>query len=158
NLEAVIRQDDGVTYRIGPTVSTLASGNDTTLVGRARPFLAELVDRVRETAGLSVLAGNEVLYLDHVDTDSAVQVRDWTGERTPIHVVSSGLILLAHQSQSRIDEYAANALVPFTKNTITTRAQLDDRLERARKDGFAWTVDELEEGITSLAAPVTNRE
>ena len=75
HLEAVIRQDDGVTYRIGPTVSSLAAGNDSTLVGRARPFLSELVERVGETAGLSVLAGDEVLYLDHVQNDLEMLTR-----------------------------------------------------------------------------------
>jgi DNA-binding IclR family transcriptional regulator len=158
NLEAVVRQDDGVTYRIGPTVSTLASGNDTTLIGRARPFLAELVDRVDETAGLSVLDGDEVLYLDHISADNAVQIRDWTGERTPLHVVSSGLVLLAHQPRERVDAYAERGLVTFTSRTVSTPAQLSQRLAEARSNGFAWTVDEIQLGITSIAAPVRNRE
>lgn len=156
-LGAVIRQDDGVTYRIGPTVSTLASGNDTTLIGRARPFLAELVDRVRETAGLSVIDGSEVLYLDHVGADNAVQVRDWTGERTPLHVVSSGLVFLAHQPAAVAEAYAERGLTRLTERSISTPAELTARLERVRRDGFAWTVDELEDGITSVAAPVRNR-
>jgi DNA-binding IclR family transcriptional regulator len=156
-LEAVIRQDDGVTYRIGPTVSRLAAGNDTTLIGRARPFLAELVERVHETAGLSVLEGDEVLYLDHVETDNAVQIRDWTGERIPLHVVPSGLILLAHQPQARIDAYLDRTLVKPTEHTNTTRAQLEPRLVAIREQGFAWAFDELQIGITSVAAPVRNR-
>src|SRR3954451_12574661 len=106
HLEAVIRQDDGVTYRIGPTVSSLAAGNDTTITGRARPFLRELVDRVHETAGLSVMEANEVLYLDHVENDNAVQIRDWTGERTPLHVVASGLVFLAFLPAARVKAYA----------------------------------------------------
>ena len=157
HLDAVIRQDDGVTYRIGPTVSTLASGNDTTLIGRARPFLMELVDRVHETAGLSVLDGDEVLYLDHVGTDNAVQVRDWTGERTPLHVVSSGLVFLAHQPPARAAAYAATNLEALTEHSIATVDQLDERLMVARERGVAWTVDELQIGITSIAAPVRNR-
>jgi DNA-binding IclR family transcriptional regulator len=158
NLEAVIRQDDGVTYRIGPTVSSLASGNDTTIVGRARPFLTELVDRVHETAGLSVLAGDEVLYLDHVQNDNAVQIRDWTGERTPLHVVSSGLVFLAHQPADRVRQYAHSGLVPLTENSIASAAQLTARLADARTNGFAWTIDELQIGISSIAAPVRNRK
>src|SRR5882724_14113 len=110
HLEAVIRQDDGVTYRIGPTVSSLAAGNDTTLIGRARPFLVELVDRVRETAGLSVLEGDEVLYLDHVETDNAVQIRDWTGERVPMHMVPSRLVLMAHLPLPRVEAYINGGL------------------------------------------------
>src|SRR3954447_102378 len=128
NLEAVIRQDDGVTYRIGPTVSSLASGNDTTLVGRARPFLTELVERVHETAGLSVLSGDEVLYLDHVQNDNAVQIRDWTGERTPLHVVSSGLVFLAHLPARRVAEYADGGMDKLTEHTITTADELAPRL------------------------------
>ncbi len=157
HLDAVIRQDDGVTYRIGPTVSTLASGNDTTLIGRARPFLMELVDRVHETAGLSVLDGDEVLYLDHVGTDNAVQVRDWTGERTPLHVVSSGLVFLAHQPQPRVAAYAAEQLAALTERSIATADELEARLAATRERGLAWTVDELQVGITSIAAPVRNR-
>ncbi|MEO6125615.1 MAG: IclR family transcriptional regulator [Ilumatobacteraceae bacterium] len=157
-LDAVVRQDDGVTYRIGPTVSRLAAGNDTTLIGRARPFLAELVERVHETAGLSVLEGNEVLYLDHVETDNAVQIRDWTGERIPLHFVPSGLVMLAFQPQTRIDAYLANDLAKATDNTLATPAELLPRLAAIRAEGFAWAVDELQTGITSVAAPVRNRK
>ncbi len=158
NLEAVIRQDDGVTYRIGPTVSSLAAGNDTTLIGRARPFLSELVDRVHETAGLSVLEGDEVLYLDHVQNDNAVQIRDWTGERTPLHVVSSGLVFLANESAKRVHSYAAAGMQALTEHSITTATELGKRLDEARTNGFAWTIDELQVGISSIAAPVRNRK
>ncbi|HEY4332081.1 MAG TPA: IclR family transcriptional regulator [Ilumatobacteraceae bacterium] len=158
NLEAVVRQDDGVTYRIGPTVSSLASGNDTTLIGRARPFLAELVERVHETAGLSVLEGDEVLYLDHVENDNAVQIRDWTGEHVPLHVVSSGIVLLAFEPAKRIAAYLGRDLPKSTPRTATTRRELEPRLAAARVDGFDWTVDEFQVGITSVAAPVRNRK
>ncbi|MCU1399979.1 MAG: IclR family transcriptional regulator [Acidimicrobiales bacterium] len=158
HLEAVIRQDDGVTYRIGPTVSSLAAGNDSTLTGRARPFLDELVDRVHETAGLSVMEGNEVLYLDHVENDNAVQIRDWTGERTPLHVVASGLVFLAFLPPARVKAYAADGLDSPTEHSIHTVAQLDERLDEVRTAGLAWTVDELQLGISAVAAPVRNRK
>lgn len=157
NLEAVIRQDDGVTYRIGPTVSSLAAGNDTTLIGRARPFLTELVDRVHETAGLSVVEGDEVLYLDHVENDNAVQIRDWTGERTPMHVVASGLVFLAHTSAERVRAYAHAGLVAPTPRSVRTVAELQARLADVRDRDIAWTIDELQDGITAVAAPVRNR-
>lgn len=156
-LEAVVRQDDGVSYRIGPAVSSLASGNDTTLVGRARPFLTELVDRLGETSGLAVLEGDEVLYLDHVGTDHAIQIQDWTGKRLPLHVVSSGLILLAFGPAEQVDALIARGLEPFTKNTTVDPIRLQQRLEQIRRDGYAWTAEEFQIGITSVAAPVRNR-
>jgi DNA-binding IclR family transcriptional regulator len=157
NLQAVIRQDDGVSYRIGPTISSLAAGNDSTLIGRARPFLAELVDRVGETAGLSVLDGDEVLYLDHVSAEHVIQIQDWTGKRLPVHVVSSGLVLLAYQDPDRISATLGNGLEPFTDHTTVSSKLLRSRLSEIRSAGFAWAVEEFQVGLTSVAAPVFNR-
>ena len=156
-LQAVIRQDDGVTYRIGPTVSSLASGSDSTLVGRATPFLAEVVELVGETAGLSVLEGNEVLYLDHAGADQTIQIQDWTGKRVPAHVVSSGLIMLAFQPTDRAASALAGQLERFTEHTTISPDQLSVRLTDARRAGVVWTVEEFQIGLSSVAAPVFNR-
>ena len=157
NLQAVIRQDDGVSYRIGPMVSSLAAGNDTTLIGRARPFLAELVERVGETAGLSVLNGAEVLYLDHVSSENVIQIQDWTGKRAPVHVVSSGLVLLAHEEPRQIAALLTGGLESFTEHTIVSKDKLAKRLAEVRAAGFAWTIEEFQIGLNSVAAPVFNR-
>lgn len=157
HLDAVVRQDDGVSYRIGSMISNLAAGNDTTLVGRARPFLAELVERLGETSGLAVLEGDEVLYLDHVGTDHAIQIQDWTGKRLPLHVVSSGLVLLAFSPPAQRATIAARGLEPFTKHTTVDAQRLEQRLDEIRRVGYVWTAEEFQIGITSVAAPVRNR-
>ncbi len=157
NLQAVIRQEDGVSYRIGPMVSSLAAGNDTTLIGRARPFLTELVDRVGETAGLSVLDGEDVLYLDHVGAENVIQIQDWTGKRAPFHVVSSGLVLFAYEGTEHVDAALAQGLERFTEHSAVSGPQLRKRLATIREAGFGWTVEEFQIGLTSVAAPVFNR-
>ena len=55
----------------------------------------QLTESLGEATGLSVLDGHDVLYLGQVEADHPVQVRDWTGERLPAHLVSSGFVLLA---------------------------------------------------------------
>jgi len=109
---------------------------------------------VRETAGISVLDGDEVLYLDHVDAALQVQIRDWSGTRLPLHVVSSGLVLLAHRPPEEIDAYLSRPLEAFTARTVTAPAAIRRRLEEIRDAGFAWTAEELHDGLTSVAAPV----
>jgi DNA-binding IclR family transcriptional regulator len=42
----------------------------------------------------------------------------------------------------------------MTPHTIVGRAALDGQLEAVRRDGYATTIDELEVGLTALAAPV----
>src|SRR6478609_8186158 len=68
SLGAVVRIGDGATYGIGSGIRHLADagGGSETLVTRARPLLTDLVARTGETSGLSVLDGDEVVYLDHV--------------------------------------------------------------------------------------------
>jgi DNA-binding IclR family transcriptional regulator len=155
-LGAVTRVGDGVTYRVGPAVAELATAADPSsgLVAAARLFLVELVEEVRETAGISVLDGDEVLYLDHVDAALQVQIRDWSGARLPLHVVSSGLVLLAHRPADEIEAYLSRPLEAFTARTVTDPAAIRRRLEQVRDGGFAWTAEELHEGLTSVAAPV----
>ena len=158
-LGAVSRGDDRVSYRVGPTMADLAAAVDrsASLVLLARVFLTELAHRVGETAGLSVRDGGQILYLDHVECTNQVQVRDWTGTHLPLHVVSSGLVVLAHLPAAELDEYLAGPLEIFTPRTVSDPGELRARLEAVRQAGFAWTAEEFHEGITSVAAPVLSR-
>src|SRR5258708_6546656 len=104
SLGAVVRIGESGAYGIGAGIRTLAGPIDLseTLVARARPILTALVADTGETSGLSVMEGNEVVYLEHVETTNEVTLRNWTGVRLPLHVVSSGLVLLAAQRPAAI--------------------------------------------------------
>jgi IclR family acetate operon transcriptional repressor len=158
SLGAVVRIGDSGTYGIGSGIRALADAVDAseTLVSRARPLLAELVARTGETSGLSVLDGDEVVYLEHVETENEVTLRDWTGERLPLHVVSSGLVLLAAQPPAAIAAYLSGPPVRLTDRTMTQPARITRRLATIRRQGHAWTVGEFDDGITSVAAPVVD--
>ena len=96
-LGAVDQLGAGGDYRIGDLMVELAAAAQPgrSLVAIARPHLVQLTEALGEATGLSVLDGHDVHYLDHVEADHPVQVRDWTGERLPAHLVSSGFVLLA---------------------------------------------------------------
>ena len=83
-----------------------------------------------------------------------MSLRDWTGEQLPLHVVSSGLVLLADRSDAAVRAYARGGLDRYTEHTVTRVGELRRRIERARTDGHAWTVEEYSVGITSVAAPI----
>jgi DNA-binding IclR family transcriptional regulator len=158
SVGAVVRIGDSATYGIGSGIRTLADGAraSETLVGRARPLLTELVARTGETSGLSVLDGDEVVYLDHVETENEVTLRDWTGARLPLHVVSSGLVLLAAQPPTAVTAYLSHAPARLTRATVTQPARIRRRLATIRRQGYAWTIGEFDEGISSVAAPVVD--
>ena len=45
--------------------------------------------------------GYDVLYLEQVECDHPVQVRDWAGTRAPMHTVPSGLVFTSMGRRTR---------------------------------------------------------
>lgn len=155
DVEAVERFD-GARWRIGPGVAALSSAAspERSLVSIARPYLAILVAELHEDAGLGLPDGNEIRYVDQVESDNPVQVRDWTGARAPMHAVPSGLVLLAEWPEEALDAYLSGELVALTRHTVIDARQLRKRLAEVRKAGHAWGLEEFAEGIDSVAAPI----
>lgn len=156
DVGAVERVSPDATYRIGPTVYGLAAGRSRVadLLSRSRPHLKMLARELREDAGLSVPDGNQVHYIAQVDAENNIQVRDWTGTLLPMHVVSSGLVMLAHWSPDQLDRYIEGGLDPYTPHTVTDPGLVRERLTRIRDEGSVWVIEEFAEGISSVASPV----
>jgi len=155
-IGAVEQVADGSEYRVGDLITEIAGGAvpGRGLITLARPFLVELAESLGEAAGLSVLDGREMLYVDQVDVDLPVQVRDWTGVRIPAHAVSSGLVALAALSETSRDAYLDGSLADVGARTTTDAAKLRRRIRRIAREGTAWAMEEYLEGINSVAAPV----
>lgn len=157
NVEAVERdEDDGRLFRLGPMVQRLstAAGGPGQLSAFAYPYLEELTELTNEASGVSIPDGYAVHYLSQADGDNPVQVRDWTGELIPMHVVPSGLVIMAHWPAEQIDRYMSRKLVKLTPSTVTDPEMIRSRLEEVRKLGYVWVYEEFVEGINSVAAPV----
>lgn len=145
-------------YRLGPRLVTLAGGVSLvrSLTAVARPVLAELAAASGEAAGLGVPDGDLVHYVEQVDTPNPVVVRDWTGARAPLHAVSSGQVLLAFRTPAAIDRYLARPLERFTPSTLTDPEAVRDRLRQVRRVGYAWALEEFDDQISSVAAPIAD--
>lgn len=158
DIGAAERNDLNGTYALGSAIVDLAASASpgSNLVAAARPFLQQLVDDTGEAAGLSMLDGNQVWYYDQVDGDHEVQVRDWTGEAVDFHVVSSGLVLAAHLDAAELDRLLAGPLATWTEHSVTNPEAIRARLEAVRVRAHAWTLEEMSDGLNSVAAPVAN--
>ncbi len=155
--EGVVEQRAaGGDYRLGAGLAELAAAvlPGRNLVALAHPHLDDLMRTTGEATGLAVADGYDAYYLDQVESPNPVQVRDWTGERAPLHTVSSGLVMLAHWPEPALGDYLRRDLARFTPRTTIDPDELRRRLAQAREEGHAWTREEFAEGITSVAAPV----
>ncbi len=153
---AIEQTETGGEYRLGQAMQEIAGGSSQgkSLIAAAHPFLIDLSEQTGEASGLDTYDGGEVSFMDLVEADQDVQIRDWTGEGGPAHSLSAGLVILAHLPESEIRKYVRRGLVAQTPHTLTTEEELRERLVQARSAGYAWVYEEFAEGINSVAAPI----
>ena len=121
----------------------------------ARPHLTRLAERVRESASVAVLSGEDISYVARVATRRIMQVNITVGTRFPAYATSMGRVLLAGLPDAeRAARLAASPPQPLTRFTVTDPARLAEILEDVARDGYALVDQELEEGLRSIAAPV----
>jgi DNA-binding IclR family transcriptional regulator len=159
SLGVVEQAHSGGPYRLGSQLVEIAAAAlpGRSLAAAARPHLVELTRTCGEASSVSTLEQRRVLYLDQVESDNAVQVRDWTGARIPLHVVSSGLAMLAFAEPDFVDRYLDRPLERFTENSRVEPSEVRTRLTQIVTDGWCWVVDEYEHGISSVAAPIRDQ-
>lgn len=155
DLGMVEQIEPGGSYRVGAGMIEIAAAvlPGRSLIAAVRPHLHDLVKATREAAGLSIAEGFEVLYLDQVDSDNQIQVRDWTGERLRAHTVSSGQVLLAFGAIDA-ERYLAQPLERLASGTLTDAAAIRTRLDEIAVKGYAWAFEEFLDGQNSVAAPI----
>lgn len=152
--ELLDRNPGSGAYRLGPGMMALGvqalSSNDLRL--RARPLLRRLADETGETATLEVPIDDTMLILDEVTSKHFLGASGNVGTRWPIHATSTGKALIA------FDQTGPDRLGPeltyLTSNTITQFDKLEKELGDIRRRGFAEVVDELEDGLSGVAAVV----
>lgn len=143
-------------YRLGFGLIRLAgaamAGLD--LVSSARPVLEDLAEETRETVTIAVLSGDDVVSIDQITGTRSIVSVSWVGKRTPLHTTSTGKILLAFMDDLERDRRLAQPLERATKRSLVDPAQLRTQLDDIRRRGYAQTLEELEEGLNAVAAPV----
>jgi IclR family transcriptional regulator, acetate operon repressor len=148
-------------YELGPRLLKLASrawsGNQFRQI--AEPHLAALHEATGETVHLGVLAGTEIIYLDKVESRSAVRMHSQIGKASPVFCTGVGKAAL-----SRLDDAALGRVVTriafrrFTEHTLMTPEALRAEIENIRATGNAYDREEHEAGISCVAAPISSRD
>jgi IclR family pca regulon transcriptional regulator len=148
---------DGRLFALSPRILELGYAylSSLSLPEVAEPHLERLVAEVHESASVSVLDGEDVVYVARVSTSRIMRVTISIGTRFPAFATSMGRVLLAGLSEQRLDTCLARArLRRFTPHTITSMPALHAELARVRAQGWALNDQELEEGLRSIAVPI----
>lgn len=150
----------GRRFRLTPRVLDLGFAwlSGLTLPRVAEPHLTALVERVRDSASMAVLAGDDIRYVARVPTVRIMSVNVTIGTRFPAYATGMGRVLLAGlPSAERAERLERITLAPLTRRTVTSPARLLRLLDEVERDGYALVDEELEEGLRSIAVPVRDR-
>lgn len=156
-VELGYMRTDGKSFALTPQVLGLGTAylSGLGLPQIAQPHLEALSAQVGESTSVAVLDGTDIVYVARVATRRIMSVGIAVGTRFPAYATSMGRVLLAALDDAALDAVLERTdLRPLTPRTIHEPAELRRELERVREQGWALVDQELERGLTSMAAPI----
>lgn len=116
----------------------------------ARPTLERLGEQTEEAVGLALVRGNELVEIARVQSRHVLVAAPRTSGADPPHCTAAGQVLAAHG----VLTLPRGRLERRTPHSPVDRARLDRELAAVRRRGWAASVDQLELGLTGVAAPI----
>ena len=155
----VEQQSINGTYGLGKMILVLNAqyhaGLD--LRERALPVLKSLAEKTGLTAHLAVRDGDEIVYIEKIETTHNIRVASGIGWRGKLHCTSLGKSLLAYGGMELLNITLNNGLEKRTPNTIISSAKLEIELKLIRQLGYAVDDSENQEEVRCIAAPIFDR-
>lgn len=130
-----------------------AAARGVDLLDLAGPVLRELRDTTGETAALFRAETRFRVCVAVAETRHALRREMHVGKIIPLHTGSAGRVLLAWDAPLA-DEVLSGPLETITDHTVTDPAVLRTLVDETRRDGFAITAAERDDGGSGLSAPV----
>ncbi len=152
---------NGRLFSLSPQVLTLARAYlaSSPVPRVAQGFLENVSEILGESCSLSILHGDEVIYIARSTRKRIGSLHRDVGAHLPAHCTSMGRVLLAALSETELDKFlAAAALNSFTAYTVTGKSELRVILEKVRRNGYCLVDQELEIDLRSIAVPVHNAD
>jgi IclR family transcriptional regulator, acetate operon repressor len=116
--------------------------------------LEEVGERTGETVHLGVPRGHSVVHVGQVESTYLLAARDWNQVEVPSHCSSLGKVLYAFG----LLPLPEGRLERRTDRTITNHEALRKELALVRRQRYAVSIDELETGLSAIAAPVAGKD
>jgi IclR family transcriptional regulator, acetate operon repressor len=148
---------DGSYYRLGLRVlvwsAPAKAASD--LIVAAGPVIEHIRDLTGETTGIYVRQGAVRVVVAAAMSDRSIIYNGYVGQVMPLHAGAAGKTFLAFDAEALRSALGAG-LTRYTDATTTDAARLRRELETIRREGWSYTSEEREPGLSSLAAPIVD--
>lgn len=119
----------------------------------SRSVIKRLATRFNETVHLAIMVDEKVAYIQKVESKYTIRMYSTIGKQAPLYCTSLGKSLLAW-APNQNDIIERINLIPYTKNTIVTRINLELELAKTRERGYSLDNEEHESDIHCIGAPI----
>ena len=155
----VLQDPESKKYRLGPAVLRLGASflmqND--LRRYARSYLEELGSELNETVYLTVLQDESAICVDTFGASRNLNYFVHIGREMPFNTTAAAKVILAYQPEELIKKIIySRKLAKLTEKSIVDPDFLFKHLMDIRQQGYGVCEEEMEEGVTAIAAPVWN--
>ncbi|QQK81116.1 IclR family transcriptional regulator [Salicibibacter cibi] len=120
----------------------------------AQPHMEKLRDEIGASCHLSILDGNEVVYICTAPVRGVETINVSIGMRLPAHATANGKLLLSFTEKIH---WGSFDLESFTENTVISTQAFYEELKNIREQKYAMSRGELHPTISSVAVPIFNR-
>jgi IclR family pca regulon transcriptional regulator len=120
-----------------------------------KTYLEDLASQTGDSAALTVLDGNEIVYVARASVRTLMRLEAHVGSRFPAYATSMGRVLLAGLGPERLKRYFDDTnFIALTEHTQTDRTKVMKLVEDCRRAGYSAVEDELAYGVVAVAVPV----
>ena len=151
----------GRLYRLRSRVLGLGFSfiSSTSLVAAAQPLLDQIAETIHESSSMSILDGEDIVYVARSSVHRLMAVELSIGGRLPAYCTSMGRVLLAGLADQELDRHLEGIRPKaHTPRTITSKSRLREIILRVRSAGYALVDGEIEPGLRAIAVPVSSHQ
>lgn len=145
------------TYRIGYRFMSLAFNmwHHLDLRRAAVEEMRRLGKASGENIHLAVLDGNEIVFIDRVESHKILRLHSAIGNRASVHCTALGKSMVAFLPQERQAEIVKSlSFEKIAEKTITDPARYERELRKVRSQGYALAFKEHQSDVCGVASPI----
>jgi len=125
------------------------------VIAFADPILKDLSDKVKGTAALGIIDGDNVVVVSRYESDMNIGVAIRVGSKVPLSFGAHGKAIAAFMPRDDLDALLQKEKLYFHgKPDKLDKDRLMKELEECRKTGYATDIGEINPGLNAASAPV----
>lgn len=148
---------DGKLFWLTPRVLRLGQSylESARLPRVVQPFLQRVTAGTNEISYVSVLDGDDIVYVARNGSNRTMNTGFVLGSRVHAHVTAAGMLMMALRETEWLESwFADHELKAYTSHTIASKDRMRLELARIRQQGWAVSEQQLELNYRGIAVPL----